>query len=114
MQAQAAHQRELLDRQHASETRRRANLLERATARTRVSFGARGLAPTDGSAGALLDGLQAGFGIEEAEHAQDYEMRRAGLDRGLADSLQRVDFARQRNLLDAESDVQRRILGLLN
>jgi hypothetical protein len=112
--AQAAQQRELLDRQYASDTRKRQNLLERATARARVSFGARGLSPTDGSAAALVDGLETDFGFEEAERAGDYALRRGGLDRGLADSLQRIDSGRARNLLDAENDVQRRIQGLLN
>ncbi|MBI3504143.1 MAG: hypothetical protein HY059_04825 [Proteobacteria bacterium] len=114
VQAQADRQRELLDRQYASETRRRTNLLDRATARARVSFGARGLSPTDGSAGALLDGIDAGFGVEEAERDQDYQMRRSSLDSGLAQSLQGIDFARSRNLLDRDSDIQRRIFGLLN
>jgi hypothetical protein len=113
-QAQAERQRELLDRSYASETRRRTNLLERATAKARVSFGARGLSPTDGSAGALLDGIETDFGIDEAERTQDYDMRRSALDAGLADSLQRIDFATGRNLLDHESDIQRRVLGLLN
>ncbi len=113
-QAQAERQRELLDRQYASETRRRTNLLERATAKARVSFGARGLSPTDGSAGALLDGIETDFGLDEAERTQDYGMRRSALDAGLADSLQRIDFATGRNLLDRESDIQRRVLGLLN
>jgi len=113
-QAMALRQRELLDRQYASDTRRRTNLLERATAKARVSFGARGLSPTDGSAGAILDGIETDFGVDEAERAQDYDMRRSAVDAGLADSLQRIDFATNRNLLDHESDIQRRVLGLLN
>jgi hypothetical protein len=114
MRAQAERQREMLDRQYASETRRRTNLLERATAKARVSFGARGLSPTDGSAGALLDGIETDFGIDEAQRTQDYDMRRSALDAGLADSLQRIDFATSRNLLEHESDIQRRVLGLLS
>ena len=114
MQAQAERQRELLERQYASQTRQRTNLLERATAKARVSFGARGISPTDGSAGAMLDGIETDFGIEEAERFQDYTMQRDGLAHGLAASLQRIDGMRQGNLLAAESDVQRRILGLLS
>jgi hypothetical protein len=76
MQTQAERQRQLLERQYASETRKRTNLLERATARARVSFGARGISPTDGSAGALLDGIETDFGVEEAERFQDYAMQR--------------------------------------
>ncbi len=114
MQTQAERQRQLLERQYASETRKRTNLLERATARTRVSFGARGISPTDGSAGALLDGIETDFGVEEAERFQDYAMQRDGLAHGLAESLQRIDGMRAGNLLAHESDVQRRILGLLS
>jgi hypothetical protein len=114
MQAQAERQRQLLERQYASETRKRTNLLERATARARVSFGARGISPTDGSAGAMLDGIETDFGIEEAERFHDYTMQRDGLAHGLAASLQRVDGMRAGSLLAAESDVERRILGLLS
>jgi hypothetical protein len=114
MQAQAERQRQLLERQYASETRKRTNLLERATARARVSFGARGISPADGSAGAMLDGIETDFGVEEAERFQDYTMQRDGLAHGLATSLQRIDGMRAGNLLAAESDVERRILGLLS
>jgi Ni/Co efflux regulator RcnB len=114
VQAQAERQRQLLERQYESQTRQRTNLLERATAKARVSFEARGISPTDGSAGAMLDGIETDFGIEEAERFQDYTMQRDGLAHGLAASLQRIDGMRQGNLLAAESDVQRRILGLLS
>lgn len=113
MQAQADRQRQLLERQYASETRRRTNLLERATARARVSFGARGLSPTEGSAGALLDGIETDFGIDEAERANDFAMQRDSLAHGLATSLQRIDGARAGNLLSLGDDIQKRIFGLL-
>ena len=113
VQANAERQRQLLERQYASETRKRTNLLERATARARVSFGARGLSPTDGSAGALLGGIETDFNVDEAERFQDYTMRRDGLEQGLAASLQRIDGLRAGNLLASESDIQNRILGLL-
>ncbi len=113
-QAQADRQRQLLERQYESDTRKRTNLLERATARARVSFGARGLSPTEGSAGALLDGIETDFGIEEAEREQNYEIQRDGLAHGLATSLQRIEGMRAGNLLAHESDIQSRILGLLN
>ncbi len=113
LQAAAERQRKALDLQYQSETRRRQNLLERARARTNVSFGARGLSSADGSAGALLRGIEDGFHADEADRAQGYAQQRESLDAGLADSLQRVDLAGQRNLLAHEDEMQRRILGLL-
>ena len=113
MQAAAERQRRALDQQYGAETRKRENLLERATARARVSFGARGIAPGDGSAGALLQGIEDGFAADEADRAENYAMQRESLDAGLSDSLQRVEAGRQRNLLAGEDDIQRRILGLL-
>lgn len=113
-QANAERQRHALDRQYASETRKRQNLLERATARANVSFGARGLSPADGSAGALLRGIEDGFYADEADRAENYALQAESLDAGLANSLQSIDMAGRRNLLAREDDTQRRILGLLN
>ncbi|MBI1243610.1 MAG: hypothetical protein GC202_01265 [Alphaproteobacteria bacterium] len=114
MQAAADRQRQALDQQYASETRKRQNLLERATARANVSFGARGVSPSEGSAGALLRGIEDGFYADEADRAGSYALQREGLDAGLADSLRQLDYAGQRNLLARDDDIQRRILGLLS
>jgi len=112
-QADAAHRAEAMRRQHAAESRKRADLLERATARARVSFGARGLAPDDGSAGALIGGLETDFAEQEAERARDLDFATAGLDGALARQLERIDAGRSADLLARADDVQRRIAGLL-
>jgi hypothetical protein len=111
--ANAEHQRAVLARQYESESRRRQNLLDRSTARARVSFGARGIAPGEGSAGALLQGIEDGFRADEADRADSFRLQNEGLDRGLANSLQSLDATRERNLLAGGNDIQRRIFGLL-
>jgi hypothetical protein len=112
-QADAAHRAEAMRRQHAAESRKRADLLERATARARVSFGARGIAPDEGSAGALLGGLETDFAEQEAERARDLDFATAGLDGALARQLERIDGGRSADLLARADDVQRRIAGML-
>ncbi len=111
--ANAARQRQLLALQQESDTRRQRNLLERTTARARVSFGARGLSDADGSAGALLSGIENEFEIEQADRDRAYGLQLSGLDQGLADSLGRIEQARSSSLLDRQQDVQRRVSGLL-
>lgn len=112
--ANAARQRQMLQLQQDADTRKRQNLLERSTARARVSFGARGISDSDGSAGALLTGLESDFAAEQGERDQAFGLQMSGLDQGLAESLGRIDQARSRNLLDQQQDVQRRVSGLLS
>jgi hypothetical protein len=112
--ATAARQRQLLELQQAADARQRRNLLERTTARARASFGARGMSGADGSAGALLSGIEGDFATEQADRDRVYGLQAAGLDRGLADSLGRIEQARGRSLLDQQQDVQRRVSGLLS
>ena len=99
---QAESQRQLIQRQYEMEERRRQNLLERATARARASFGARGLSPTDGSAGALLDGIESRAGEEAADARAIFDYRLGGLDSGLAASLRRIDAGRPDYLSSAQ------------
>jgi hypothetical protein len=68
----------------------------------------------DGSAGALLSGIEGDFATEQADRDRAYGLQAAGLDRGLADSLGRIEQARGRSLLDQQQDVQRRVSGLLS
>jgi hypothetical protein len=112
--ANAARQRQMLALQQEADTRKRRNLLERTTARARVSFGARGLSDADGSAGALLSGIENEFETEQADRDRAYGLQMSGLDQGLADSLGRIEQARSRNLLDQQQDIQRRVTGLLS
>jgi hypothetical protein len=112
--ANAARQRQILQLQQDADTRKRQNLLERSTARARVSFGARGISDSDGSAGALLSGLESDFATEQGERDQAFGLQMSGLDQGLAESLGRIEQSRSRNLLDQQQDVQRRVSGLLS
>ncbi len=107
--AQAEQQRQLLERQYETESRRRNDMLERAQARARASFGSRGLSPTDGSAGALLDSIETQAGTEAADARALFDWRMSGLDAGLAASLQRID-SRQPDLLSGAH----RTLGQVN
>jgi hypothetical protein len=94
MRAQADQQRQLLERQYEMETRRRNEMLERGRARARVSFGARGVSATEGSAAALLDSIEAQAGTEAADARSIFDWRLSGLDAGLAASLQQLDSRR--------------------
>jgi|GEM_PF-5557008 len=114
IEANAQRQRQMIELQRASETRKRRNLLEKATASARASFGARGLSASDGSASALLSGVEGAFAADEAERDSAFGLQLGGLEQGLADSLQRVDQQRQRNLLRDGQNVNDRIFGLLN
>ncbi|MCA3263008.1 MAG: hypothetical protein ING44_13780 [Telmatospirillum sp.] len=111
--ANAVRQRQMLQLQQEADTRKRRNLLERTAARARVSFGARGLSDADGSAGALLSGIENEFEVEQAARDRVYGLQMAGIDQGIADSLVRIEHARSRNLLDQQSDIQRRVGSLL-
>lgn len=113
MRQQADHQRQMMERQFEMEQRRRQNLLERSQARARASFGARGLSTTEGSAGALLDGIEARAG-EEAQDARsmlDYGI--GGINAGLASSLQRIDAGRP-DLLSSATRVAGQVSQLLS
>lgn len=110
--AQAEHQRQMLDRQYEMEQRRRQNLLERSQARARASFGARGLSTTDGSAGALLDGIQADAEEQAADARSIFDFRAGALDAGLASSLSRID-ARRPDLLSSGLSVGRQIANIV-
>jgi len=96
--ARAENDRQMMQRQYEIENRKRADALARAQARARVSFGARGLSTTEGSAGALLDGIETDAGVEAKDARAMFDWRLAGLDAGLADSLQSID-SRRPNLL---------------
>jgi hypothetical protein len=109
MRAQAEQQRQLLQHQYATEARRRDDMLERAQARARVSFGSRGLSPTDGSAGALLNSIETQAGTEAADARSLFDWRLSGLDAGLASSLARIDDRRSDLLSGAH-----RTLGQVN
>ncbi len=109
MRAQAEQQRQLMQRQYETEARRRNDMLERAQARARVSFGSRGLSPADGSAGALLDSIETQAGTESAEARSLFDWRLSGLDAGLASSLARIDDRRPDLLSGAH-----RTLGQVN
>ncbi len=112
--ANAARQRQMLALQQEADTRKRRNLLERTTARARASFGARGLSNSDGSAGALLSGIENEFETEQADRDRAYGLQLGGLNQGLADSLGRIEQARSRSLLDQQQDIQRRVGSLLS
>jgi hypothetical protein len=112
--ANAARQRQMLQLQQEADTRKRRNLLERNAARARASFGARGLSGADGSAGALLSGMEGEFETEQADSNRAYGLQLDGLDQGLAESLGRIEQARSRSLLDQQQDIQRRLSGLLS
>ena len=112
LRQQAENQRQLAQRQFDMDQRRRQSQLDRAAARARASFGARGLSATDGSAGALLDGLEADAGEEEADARSLLDHRRRGLDAGLAASLQRVD-ANRPDLLSASARTAGQVNQLL-
>ncbi len=111
--ASAERQRQALQLQQDTDTRKRRNLLERSTARARASFGARGLSGADGSAGALLSGIETEFETEQADRDRAYGLQLGGLDQGLAESLGRIEQARSRSLLDEQENIQRRVSGLL-
>lgn len=114
IEANAARQRQLMALQHGNEARKRRNLLEKATASARASFGARGLSAGDGSASALLSGVEGEFEAEQAERDSAFGLQVGGLEQGLSDSLSRIDQQRQRNLLQDTQGVNNRIFGLLN
>jgi hypothetical protein len=114
IEANAARQRQLMELQRGSEERKRRNLLEKATASARASFGARGLSSSDGSASALLSGVEGEFEAEQAERDSAFGLQLGGLEQGLSDSLSRIDQQRQRNLLQDGQSVNNRIFGLLN
>ena len=76
------------------ETRRRKDLLERASATARARFGARGLGD-DGSAGAVLGGLLADSERDGADRASLVNARLASIDRGLGGNL--LDLAQERD-----------------
>ena len=80
-----------------------------APRRARVSFGSRGLSPTDGSAGALLDSIETQAGTEAADARSLFDWRLSGLDAGLASSLARIDDRRSDLLSGAH-----RTLGQVN
>jgi hypothetical protein len=113
MQQQAEHQRQLMQRQFEMEERRRTNLLERSQARARVSFGARGISTTDGSAGALLDGIQSRANEEAADARSMLDYQVGGVNAGLAASLQRLD-ANRPDLLSSAQRVTGQVSQLLN
>jgi len=73
--ANAARQRQMLALQQEADTRKRRNLLERTTARARASFGARGLSDSDGSAGALLSGIEQARSRSLLDQQQDIQRR---------------------------------------
>lgn len=110
--AQAEYQRQMLERQYEMEQRRRRNLLERSQARARASFGARGLSTTDGSAGALLDGIQADAEEQAADARSIFDFRAGALDAGLASSLSRIDAGRP-DLLSSGQSVRRQIANIV-
>ncbi|MCM0019201.1 MAG: hypothetical protein NBV67_04350 [Tagaea sp.] len=112
MHQQAEHQRQLMQRQFEMEERKRANLLERSQARARASFGARGLSTTDGSAGALLDGIQADADEQAADARSMFDYRLGGLDAGLASSLSRIKPGRP-DLLSTGLSLGRQIGGIV-
>ena len=114
VEANAARQRQLMALQHGNEARKRRNLLEKATASARASFGARGLSASDGSASALLSGVEGEFEAEQAERDSAFGLQIGGLEQGLSDSLSRIDQQRRRNLLQDTQGVNNRIFGLLN
>jgi hypothetical protein len=112
MQQQAESQRQMMLRQHEREERRRQNLLERSQARARASFGARGLSTTDGSAGALLDGIESRAGEEATDARSMLDYRLGGLDAGLASSLQRID-ANRPDLLSTGLSIGRQVANIV-
>jgi hypothetical protein len=114
IEANAERQRQLMALQHGNEARKRRNLLEKATASARASFGARGLSASDGSASALLSGVEGEFEAEQAERDSAFGLQVGGLEQGLSDSLSRIDQQRRRNLLQDTQGVNNRIFGLLN
>lgn len=109
---QADHQRQMMERQYEMEQRRRQNLLERSQARARASFGARGLSTTEGSAGALLDGIEARAGEEAQDARSILDYRLGGLDAGLASSLSRIDAGRP-DLLSAGLSIGRQVADIV-
>ena len=114
IEANAQRQRQMMELQRAGDERKRRNLLEKASASARASFGARGLSASDGSASALLSGVESEFETEQAERDRAFGLQMGGLEQGLSDSLQRIDQQRQRNLLQDGQSANNRIFGLLN
>ncbi len=107
--ARAENERQMMQRQYEIESRKRAEALARSQARARVSFGARGLSSTEGSAGALLNGIEADAGVEAKDARAMFDWRLGGLDAGLAASLQSIDSQRP-NLLSTSQ----KALGQVN
>ncbi|MFM7344271.1 MAG: hypothetical protein ACKO1J_02745 [Tagaea sp.] len=112
MRQQADHQRQVMERQYEMEQRRRQNLLERSQARARASFGARGLSTTEGSAGALLEGIETRAGEEEQDARSIFDYRLGGLDAGLASSLSRIDAGRP-DLLSTGLTIGRQVADIV-
>jgi hypothetical protein len=81
------------------ESRRRKDLLDRASASARARFGARGVGDDGGSAGAVLTGLLIDGEQEAAEQGALMNSRLAAIDRGLGANLLELAQARDRHTI---------------